>query len=95
MRDGHKFPVRRSAAFAIAGILALGLSACYPPPPPPPPVPMPSAPPPIAAPAPPPPAYVPPPRVYGRRCPPGTHFVRGHHNRFGKWVRAHCRPNRY
>jgi hypothetical protein len=29
-----------------------------------------------------------------RRCGPGRHFVRGHRNRRGFWVRSHCAPNR-
>lgn len=69
--------------------LALGLSSClYPPPPPPAP---------FVAPAPGPfvvPAPMPPPVVY-RHCRPGWHWVRGHHNRHGRWIRGHCAPNRY
>jgi hypothetical protein len=29
-----------------------------------------------------------------RRCGPGRHFVPGHRNRRGFWVRSHCAPNR-
>jgi hypothetical protein len=29
-----------------------------------------------------------------RRCGPGRHFVPGHRNRRGLWVRSHCAPNR-
>lgn len=49
--------------------------------------------------APPPPAYgyAPPPPRYAsasRRCGPGRHWVRGHHNRLGRWVPGHCARNR-
>jgi hypothetical protein len=30
-----------------------------------------------------------------RRCGRGFHYVRGHRNRYGHWVRGHCRRNRY
>jgi hypothetical protein len=76
---------------ALSLVLALGLSSClYPPPPPP------YGPAPYMAPAPGPyvvPAPVPPPVVY-RHCAPGWHWIRAHRNRWGRWVRGHCAPNR-
>src|SRR5439155_21310588 len=79
-------------AATLAGAIILGLSACVYVPPPPPPLGLP--PPPIAA--PPPyamPAPLPPPVAY-RRCALGWHWVPGHHNRAGRWIRPHCAPNR-
>jgi hypothetical protein len=29
-----------------------------------------------------------------RRCGRGAHWVPGHRNRYGRWVRGHCRDNR-
>jgi hypothetical protein len=29
-----------------------------------------------------------------RRCGRGRHWVSGHRNQYGQWVRGHCRPNR-
>jgi hypothetical protein len=61
----------------------LGLSSCvYPPPP--------GA---VYEPVPGPPAYVAPPYVAYSRCALGWHWVRGHHNRWGQWVRGHCARN--
>ena len=81
------------ASGALSIVVALSLSSClYPPPPPPPLVQAP-----FVAPAPGPyvmPAPVPPPIVY-RHCAPGWHWVRGHHSRYGRWIRGHCAPNRY
>lgn len=81
------------ASGALSIVVALSLSSClYPPPPPPPFVQAP-----FVAPAPGPylaPIPVPPPIVY-RHCAPGWHWVRGHHNRYGRWIRGHCAPNRY
>lgn len=28
--------------------------------------------------------------MYHHRCPPGTHWIPGHRNRHGYWVKAHC-----
>lgn len=36
----------------------------------------------------------PPPRYAGRRCAYGYHWVGAYRNRWGRWVRAHCAPNR-
>jgi hypothetical protein len=81
------------AAGALSVVVALSLSSClYPPPPPPLLVQAP-----FVAPAPGPyvaPAPLLPPIVY-RHCAPGWHWVRGHHGRYGRWVRGHCAPNRY
>ena len=71
---------------ALAAAMILGLSSWVLVPPPPPPLP---GPPPYAY-APPPP----PPPVFHRHCRLGWHWVPGHHNRFGRWVRGHCAPNR-
>jgi hypothetical protein len=83
--------MKYSIRYVAVASLIFGLSACVPPPPPPPP------PPPMPMPmAGPPPAYVapaPPPQA-SYRCGPGFHWVRGHRNRWGRWVHAHCVPNR-
>jgi hypothetical protein len=82
------------ASGALSIVVALSLSSClYPPPPPP------FAQAPFVAPAPGPyvapvPFPVPPPVLY-RHCAPGWHWVRGHHSRYGRWVRGHCAPTRY
>jgi hypothetical protein len=81
------------ASGALSIVAALSLSSCLYPPPPPPPF----AQAPFVAPAPGPyvaPIPVPPPVVY-RHCAPGWHWVRGHHSRYGRWVRGHCAPSRY
>ena len=82
------------ASGALSIVVALGLSSClYPPPPPPPPAPAPflaPAPGPYVAPVP-----VPPRPVVYRHCHRGWHWVRGHHNRYGRYIRGHCAPNRY
>src|SRR5207248_10494530 len=70
----------RPLALAAA---VIALASCAPPPPPPPPPGPPPAP--YAA---PPPPYIPPPVI--RRCAPGKHYIRGHRNRAGHWVRGHC-----
>jgi hypothetical protein len=84
--------VRTSIRCAGIAALMLGLAACVPPPPPPmppQPAPMPIAPPPPYA------APVPMPAPGAYRCGPGFHRVRGHRNQGGRWVRAHCVPNRW
>lgn len=80
------------ASGALSIVVALSLSSCLYPPPPPPPF----APAPFVAPAPGPyvvPAAMPPRPVY-RHCARGWHWVAGHHNRYGRWIRGHCVPNR-
>ena len=81
------------ASGVLAVAVMIGLSSCMAPPPPPPPL----APPAAMAPAPPPPYFapVPSPRIVSRHCGPGRHWVRGHHNRWGRWVPGHCAPNRW
>jgi hypothetical protein len=39
----------------------------------------------------------PPPNIIevDRRCGRGFHYVRGYRNRYGHWMRGHCRRNRY
>jgi hypothetical protein len=69
----------------LAAAMMLALASCvYPPPP--------GA---VYEPVPGPPAYVAPapPYVAYARCAPGWHWVRGHRNRWGRWVRAHCARN--
>ncbi len=76
---------------ALLVAVMIGLSSCVYPPYPPPPPPIAVAPPlaPYFAPAP----IPPPPYVAYRRCGPGSHWVRPHHNRWGRWVPGHCRRN--
>ena len=69
----------------VATAMMLALASCvYPPPP--------GA---VYEPVPGPPAYVAPAPPYGAygRCALGWHWVRGHHNRSGRWVRGHCARN--
>jgi len=80
------------ASGVLAMTVMIGLSGCVPPPPPPPP---PAAPMPYVAPAPVPYAAPAPPPVAHRYCGPGRHWVAGHRNRRGRWVRGHCAPNRW
>ncbi len=76
----------------IGGAVGAITGAATTPPPPPPPGAMGYPPPPPGAmgypPPPPPPA-----RVAYRHCAPGWHFVRGHHDRWGRWIRPHCARN--
>jgi hypothetical protein len=69
-----------TSARLVAMVVFLGLSSCVYPVPEPVPYPDYVAP-------------VPPPPIAYRRCAPGWHWVRGHYNQWGAWIRGHCLRN--